>query len=144
MEGSRPRCRDLSRPTWCSPHFRIGDTTTVSCHIHYFIQVRCSFFHVKVVMVFTIDIRLIERLLSISHLSNSGPVYVFVVRFFFFFYGGSLMDVASLTARRNSPLSSACLPASTVENPIHSPMSCVHLLLGLPLPLLPSHVPPQE
>ena len=25
--------------------------------------------------------------------------------------------------------------------PIHSPMSCVHLLLGLPLPLLPSHVP---
>ena len=34
-------------------------------------------------------------------------------------------------------LSSACLPASTVETPIHSPMSCVHL----PLPLLPSHVP---
>ena len=29
------------------------------------------------------------------------------------------------------PLSSACLPASTVETPIHSPMSCVHLLLGL-------------
>ena len=60
---------------------------------------------------------------------------------FFFFYGGSLMDVASQTAWRNSPLSSACLPASTVETPIHSPMSCVHLLLGLPLPLLPSHVP---
>ena len=35
-----------------------------------------------------------------------------------------------------------CLfPASTVETPIHSPMSCVHLFLGLPLPLLPSHVP---
>ena len=32
---------------------------------------------------------------------------------FFFFYGGSLMDVASQTAWRNSPLSSACLPAST-------------------------------
>ena len=61
--------------------------------------------------------------------------------FFFFFYGGSLMDVASQTAWRNSPLSSACLPASTVETPIHSPMSCVHLLLGLPLPFLPSHVP---
>ena len=60
---------------------------------------------------------------------------------FFFFYGGSLMDVASQTAWRNSPLSSACLPASTVETPIHSPMSCFHLLLGLPLPLLPSHVP---
>ena len=51
------------------------------------------------------------------------------------------MDVASQTAWQNSPLSSACLPASTVETPIHSPMSCVHLLLGLPLPLLPSHVP---
>ena len=61
--------------------------------------------------------------------------------FFFFFYGGSLMDMASQTAWRNSPLSSACLPASTIETPIHSPMSCVHLLLGLPLPLLPSHVP---
>ena len=61
--------------------------------------------------------------------------------FFFFFYGGSLMDVTSQTARPNSPLSSACLPASTIETPIHSPMSCVHLLLGLPLPLLPSHVP---
>ena len=61
--------------------------------------------------------------------------------FFFFFYGGSFMDVASQTAWRNSPLSSACLPASIVETPIHSPMSCVHLLLGLPLPLLPSHVP---
>ena len=59
----------------------------------------------------------------------------------FFFYGGSLMYVASQTAWRNSPLSSACLPASTVETPIHSPMSCAHLLLGLPLPLLPSHVP---
>ena len=51
------------------------------------------------------------------------------------------MDVASQTAWRNSPLSSACLPASTVETPIHSPMFCVHLLLGLPLPVLPSHVP---
>ena len=51
------------------------------------------------------------------------------------------MDVASQTAWRNSPLSSACLPASIVETPIHSPMSCVHLFLGLPLPLLPSHVP---
>ena len=60
---------------------------------------------------------------------------------FFFFYGGSLMDVASQTAWRNYPLSSACLPASTVEAPIHSRMSCVHLFLGLPLPLLPSHVP---
>ena len=60
---------------------------------------------------------------------------------FFFFYGGSLMDVSSQTAWGNSPLSKACLPASTVETPIHSPMSCVHLLLGLPLPLLPSHVP---
>ena len=57
------------------------------------------------------------------------------------FYGGSLMDVSSKTAWRNCPLSSACLPASTVETPIHSPMSCVHLLLGLPLPLLLSHVP---
>ena len=45
------------------------------------------------------------------------------------------------SAWRNFPLSSACLPASTVETPIHSPMSCVHLLLGLPLLLLPSHVP---
>ena len=60
---------------------------------------------------------------------------------FFFFYGGSLMDVASQTAWRNSPLLSACLPASTVETPTHSPMSCVNLFLGLPLPLLPSHVP---
>ena len=60
---------------------------------------------------------------------------------FFFFYGESLMDVASQTAWRKSPLSSACLPASIVETPIHSPMSFVHLLLGLPLPLLPSHVP---
>ena len=51
------------------------------------------------------------------------------------------MDVASQTAWRNSPLSSACLSASTVETPTHSPMSCVHLLLGLPLPLLPSYVP---
>ena len=51
------------------------------------------------------------------------------------------MDVASQTAWRNSPLSSACLPAFTVETPIHSLMSCVHLFLGLPLPLLPSHVP---
>ena len=59
----------------------------------------------------------------------------------FFFYGWSLKDVASQTAWQNSPLSSACVPASTVETPIHSPMSCVHLLLGLPLPLLPSHVP---
>ena len=38
------------------------------------------------------------------------------------------MDVASQTAWRISPLSSACLPASTVETPIHSPMSCVHLI----------------
>ena len=59
---------------------------------------------------------------------------------FFFFYGGSLMDVASQTAWRNSPLSSACLTAFTVETPIHSQLSCVHLLLGLPLPLLPSHM----
>ena len=65
----------------------------------------------------------------------------FTIDFFFFFYGGSLMDVASETAWRNSPLSSACLPVSTVETPIHSPMSCVHLILGLSLPLLPSHVP---
>ena len=74
-------------------------------------------------------------------LPNPGtPSWVSYIGFFFF-YGGFLMDVASQTAWRNSHLLSACLPASTVENPIHSPMSCVHLLLGLPLPLLPSHVP---
>ena len=66
---------------------------------------------------------------------------LFYLILFFFFYGGSLMDVASQTAWRNSPLSSACLPASKVETSIHSPMPCVHLFLGLLLPLLPSHVP---
>ena len=57
-------------------------------------------------------------------------------------YGRKLRT--TLPAPPKSPFlsfSSACLPASTVETPIHSPMSCVHLLLGLPLPLLPSDVP---
>ena len=84
------------------------------------------------------DLKL-SQLCPLINTAQPWGLYFFVM--FFFFYGGSLMDVASQTAWQNSPLTSACLPASTVETPIHSPMSCVHLLLGLPLPLLPSHVP---
>ena len=42
-----------------------------------------------------------------------------------------LNGLASQTAWRNSPLSSACLPASTGETPIHSPMSYLFYLKTL-------------
>ena len=40
-----------------------------------------------------------------------------------------------------TPLSQVLVFQLPVETPIHSPMSCIYLLLGLHLPLLPSHVP---
>ena len=50
----------------------------------------------------------------------------------------SWWDVASWTFWRKSIRSSASLPAWVVVMSIQSFMSCSHLLVGLPLPLLPS------
>ena len=50
----------------------------------------------------------------------------------------SWRDVASWTFWRKSIRSSASLPAWVVVMSIQSFMSCSHLLVGLPLPLLPS------
>ena len=60
---------------------------------------------------------------------------------FFFQVADALRHVASMTARLNASLSCAWRPASVTVEFSLSAISWLHLLRGLPLPLLPSTIP---
>ena len=84
----------------------------------------------------------LDQLLKLSERGKGGGYQAYLIKNLFISLSLdqliSWRDVASWTFWRKSIRSSASLPAWVVVMSIQSFMSCSHLLVGLPLPLLPS------